>query len=82
MRTLKIKNTVYIERTKDFYVQAGLETRPDFIRAIKIRESMGDKLKEECEFCHGAGGWHGDAIDRDGNIEVGVGEWEKCICQI
>lgn len=38
--------------------------------------------EEECEFCHGAGGWHSDAIDRDGNIEVGVGEWEKCICQI
>lgn len=45
MRIKKIKNTVYIERTKDFYVQAGHETRPDFIEAIKKREAMGDKLE-------------------------------------
>lgn len=43
-RVKVIKNSLYIERTKDFYVQEGLETRPDFIRAIKNREALGDKL--------------------------------------
>lgn len=45
-RTIKIKNTIYIERTKDFYVQAGRENEESFIRAIKIRESYGDKLEK------------------------------------
>jgi len=44
-RTIKIKNTIYIERTKDFYVQAGRENEPNFKRAIRIRESLGDSLK-------------------------------------
>jgi len=45
-RTIKIKNTVYIERTKDFYVESGRENEEDFIRAIKKRESYGDKLEK------------------------------------
>ena len=48
MRTHKIKNTLYIERTKDFFVQEGEENKPSFIKAIKHRESIGDKLN----VCH------------------------------
>ncbi len=43
-RVKVIKRELYIERTKDFYVKDGYETRPDFIQAIKHREALGDKL--------------------------------------
>lgn len=46
MRTIIDKRTKYIERTKDFYVQEGHETKPNFVEAIKKREAMGDKLTE------------------------------------
>lgn len=46
MRTIIQKRTRYIERTRDFYVQEGFETKPNFIEAIKKREAMGDKLTE------------------------------------
>lgn len=36
--------TKFIERTKDFYIQEGYENQPNFVRAIKIRKAMGDKL--------------------------------------
>lgn len=39
-------------------------------------------VNNECEFCNGRGGFHGDIINADGNIEFGVGAWEKCICQV
>jgi hypothetical protein len=35
---------LYIERTKGFFVKKGLEKREDFIKAIKHREMLGDKL--------------------------------------
>ena len=44
-RTRKIGHFTYIERTKDFFVREGFEKKESFIKAIKIRESLGDKLK-------------------------------------
>ncbi len=43
-RVKVIKRELYIERTKDFYVKDGYETRPNFVQAIKHREALGDKL--------------------------------------
>ena len=43
-RTIKRGNTTYTERTKNFYVQNGLENREDFKRAIYLREAQGDKI--------------------------------------
>jgi hypothetical protein len=44
LRIKIIKGKKYIERTKDFYIQEGLETQEHFVKAIKRRESLGGKL--------------------------------------
>lgn len=35
----------YTERTKDFWVKNGHEKKESFIKAIKHREMLGDKLE-------------------------------------
>lgn len=57
-KTIKKGNTIYIERTKDFYVQKGLENREDFKKAIYLREAQGDKIElhncmqhTKCDVC-------------------------------
>ena len=44
-KAILIGKTIYIERTKDFFVQEDRENEDSFVNAIKIRESMGDRLK-------------------------------------
>lgn len=43
-RTKKIGRHVYTERTKNFFIQNGREKEPHFVRAIKHREALGDKI--------------------------------------
>ncbi len=43
-RTKLIGKHIYTERTKNFFIQNGLESEPHFVRSIKNREALGDKL--------------------------------------
>lgn len=43
-RCIKRGRTILIERTKDFYIKDGDETKPEYLEAIRRRENMGGKL--------------------------------------
>lgn len=66
------------------YLKNASEELTHLIEDSHVPFFLREEIEEEnidCDYCNGSGGWHGDVVNRDGYIERGVGEWEKCICQ-